>query len=250
MSEDRPARIARPVEPQGPQDQRDQGILAPEGPEAPAAGDVSGSPVRPDRRWAWAALGFVAFALLMISDTRAWDVRVTGWLHGFPSWPVLKAAESLTVFGSVQLTGALVLWSAWGAGRRFGSATGFWVVAPFLACLPLEFAVKVLLPFFKAAPPVSPRGVVWAWFRVPGALSFPSGHMLRATYLVGVLLAWEAVTREGAAPSSGFRALALGGLALFGASQVYLGNHWPSDVMGGFLLGACLVLGARRRWRW
>jgi undecaprenyl-diphosphatase len=33
-------------------------------------------------------------------------------------------------------------------------------------------------------------------------------------------------------------------ILLIGLSRVYLGVHWPSDVVGGFAAGALLVLGA------
>jgi membrane-associated phospholipid phosphatase len=74
----------------------------------------------------------------------------------------------------------------------------------------------------------------------PGT-SFPSGHAADAAAL-GVLLGhlvanWPAPTRV----------LAWTGLGTFvlaqGVTRVYLGAHWPSDVLGGYLLGAALGLG-------
>jgi undecaprenyl-diphosphatase len=73
--------------------------------------------------------------------------------------------------------------------------------------------------------------------------SFPSGHaLLSATvYLsLGALLASQQ-------PSPRLRRYCLGaagGLAfLVGSSRVYLGVHWPSDVIAGWLLGAAWAWG-------
>lgn len=68
--------------------------------------------------------------------------------------------------------------------------------------------------------------------------SFPSGHALQATVaylLIGALIA-------SAQPSRSLRSLAFGSAILLtvlvGVSRVYLGVHWPSDVLAGWLLGA------------
>ncbi|MFQ6026392.1 MAG: phosphatase PAP2 family protein [Dehalococcoidia bacterium] len=84
--------------------------------------------------------------------------------------------------------------------------------------------------------------------QIPGTLSFPSGHALFAILFGGLLifLAQERVSSPRAR-----RALQVG-LALLilavGASRVYLGVHWPSDVIGGYLLGG-LALPELIRWR-
>jgi undecaprenyl-diphosphatase len=63
--------------------------------------------------------------------------------------------------------------------------------------------------------------------------SFPSGHASRAFALaafIGLRFRW----RAGGA--------AMGFAVLVGLSRIYLGIHWPSDVLGGAVLGIALAL--------
>ena len=75
--------------------------------------------------------------------------------------------------------------------------------------------------------------------------AFPSGHAVFAAAFYGALIyllgQWDGFARR---PM--LRRIVQGALALFilavGASRVYLGAHWPSDVIGGFLFGGlCLA---------
>jgi undecaprenyl-diphosphatase len=71
--------------------------------------------------------------------------------------------------------------------------------------------------------------------------SFPSGHTMGATVVFGALLfvLWPRLSRPARL------AAALAGVVLVGmvgASRVVLGAHWPSDVVGGVLLGAAWVV--------
>lgn len=73
-------------------------------------------------------------------------------------------------------------------------------------------------------------------------LSFPSGHaMLSAvTYLtIGVLLARTSERRR---VKSYIVGVCIALTLLIGASRVYLGVHWPTDVLGGWFVGSAWAL--------
>ncbi|MEV8457241.1 phosphatase PAP2 family protein [Streptomyces sp. NPDC052095] len=71
--------------------------------------------------------------------------------------------------------------------------------------------------------------------------AFPSGHALTAVVGCGLLL-WL-LRRYGAGPRLWRGALAVAGVSVVGVgvTRLYLGVHWLSDVLGGWLLGAALV---------
>ncbi|NBM14629.1 phosphatase PAP2 family protein [Streptomyces sp. GC420] len=74
--------------------------------------------------------------------------------------------------------------------------------------------------------------------------AYPSGHAMTATVCFGLLL-WL-LRREGLQGAGWICALALAAVSVVGVgvTRVFLGVHWFSDVLAGWLLGAALVTGA------
>jgi undecaprenyl-diphosphatase len=77
---------------------------------------------------------------------------------------------------------------------------------------------------------------------VEHGFSFPSGHATLSMTAYGVLavLVW----RSRLAREAKLAATALVGMIVFavGVSRIWLGVHWPSDVLGGWIVGGVIVL--------
>ncbi len=146
-----------------------------------------------------------------------------------PRW-VEETGRDLTALGGVpiiSLVTTAVAATLWLAGRRRSAALLAVAVAGGAI---LSFALK--RGFDRPRPELVPHGT-WVY-----TSSFPSGHsMLSAiAYLtLGALVARVLPRRRQKAFVLGW-ALLFTGLA--GVSRVYLGVHWPSDVLAGWTVGA------------
>lgn len=142
----------------------------------------------------------------------------------------VTALGGTTVVTLVTVVGAL----AFAFHRRYRHA-GVLVGAVVLAWFSSE-AGKAL--YGRARPDLVPHGVTVY------SASFPSGHsaLAAATYLtLAMLVASLETRRRTKALCYGLAGALLVGV---GFSRVYLGVHWPSDVLAGWALGAAWALAA------
>ena len=70
------------------------------------------------------------------------------------------------------------------------------------------------------------------------ALGFPSGHTTAAATFAFVLIYLTTRERLSLPVRLGLQILAVVFMVLVGWARIVLGAHWPTDVLGGFLLGA------------
>jgi len=136
----------------------------------------------------------------------------------------------LSVAGSGLIEIPLALLLILGLVLRKRKAEAWWYAAAALSGWALSGLGK--LAVHRPRPHVIPRLMHGAgWF------SYPSGHSMLAPIIFGLgIIVWAAPW-----PSPALRRAALVLAALFalgiGFSRVYLGVHYPSDVLGGLLLG-------------
>src|SRR5690242_7102580 len=175
---------------------------------------------------------FVLFALLALAVqvgwTQALDVRVMLALgRARRDWatPLLQVVSMLGK-GEVEVPIALLLSLRLSMIRRRSEAAGY--AAATLSGWALYGVAKWI--FRRARPRVIPRLSDAGWF------SFPSGHATMAPLVFGLgLLIWSSPRPRGVRIALLILAGAIALLIAF--ARVYLGVHWPSDVVGGLLLG-------------
>ncbi|MFH9550408.1 phosphatase PAP2 family protein [Streptomyces sp. NBC_00377] len=188
------------------------------------------------------ALG-VCSALLLVLVAAAWHplVSVDGdisrtthrWAVADPD--VTQVCRILTDWVwdplTMRLLGAAVaVWLVW---RHADWWTAGWLVVASAMGTLIQQALKAGV---GRARPVWPDPVDSAHYA-----AYPSGHALTATVVFGLLL-WL-LHRHGASPVLWRTALAVALVSVVGVglTRIWLGVHWPSDVLGGWLLGAMLV---------
>jgi undecaprenyl-diphosphatase len=128
------------------------------------------------------------------------------------------------------LCAAAVVWLVW---RRSAWLLALWVAATCALGTLLQQSLKALV---DRPRPVWPDPVDSAHYA-----AFPSGHALTATVVCGLLL-WL-LRRYGAGRALWRTAVTAAVVSVVGVglTRIWLGVHWPSDVVGGWLLGALLV---------
>jgi len=194
----------------------------------------------PTAHWRWplialclAVLALLAAQVLLHGPMLALDQDVSHFfaLHRQPAVTVLMLGVS-RVHQTVCVLAITALVASWFAWRRDWPAAGALLVVP--TGMLLNVGLKNL--FQRARPAWEDPLVQLATY------SFPSGHAVASTVFYGMLCALVfARTR-----SPLWRGLALAGaVAMIGLvcfSRVYLGAHYPGDVIAGVALGTACVL--------
>lgn len=104
-----------------------------------------------------------------------------------------------------------------------------------LVCMALAGAFVVGMKSLIQAPRPT------ALYEGVDALSFPSGHTTFSTLLAG-LLAWFAWQKRELVLARSTLILAIVMIVLIPLSRMYLGAHWPTDILAGFFFSTSVVV--------
>jgi membrane-associated phospholipid phosphatase len=192
--------------------------------------------------------GLVLVGLTLVAsqaDPNAVDLGATRWIQQFknPAFAALMYWVSWFGYAPQNLIMPLVVAAPFAVRRLWAEA--LWVLGSQFASV----VVLVLKDVVHRARPSAELVGVLTPLTDPG---FPSGHVVQYTTLFGVtfFLVYVLVAQ------SMLRTAALILLAipivLVGLSRLYLGQHWLSDVLGGYAVSVLLLVPycwAYARWR-
>ena len=150
------------------------------------------------------------------------------------------------------LVGISGLGSGWFVGLGFGVAGLFALwrrrtdLALLLAAGTLAFPIEWALKYFTAIPEISPAQLWNAIFNIGGIgldniADFPAGHALRATVFYGLLAFCVARVSMDRRRGMIAYAVAVGLIVAISLIRLYLGAHYPLDLVGGWMAGGALL---------
>ncbi len=187
--------------------------------------------------FAGAFVCILAFALLarqlQAGGLAAFDNAVTTWVRAFMSPCLTGWMLLITDLGSLPLVTALTIFTVIYLYARREWWDGLGITVASLGSWWLEFRLKLV---FQRPRPHLPH------LTPATGYSFPSGHALVTSALFFTL----ALVYYRHSASRAGRALVLAGAVLLvllvGISRVYLGVHYPSDVVAGWAVGGFWTL--------
>jgi undecaprenyl-diphosphatase len=165
------------------------------------------------------------------SETLRFDLALRNYVHQFASPAVTACMQAFSIIGGQVLTALSVIMPVvlWLREKRRAAV---WLAVTTVGALVLDLALKYA---FHRQRPVAFFG------SAPITYSFPSGHSLFSFCFYGTLAGLMAARTS----SKALKAIIYGGAALLifsiGLSRIYLGVHYPTDVVAGYLAAGIWV---------
>jgi undecaprenyl-diphosphatase len=182
---------------------------------------------------ATASICFAWLAYAVMHNMMGWfDDAVRGFVHSWASPMLTRCFEGITELGSfpfLMLLGLLVAWTL-ARRRRYRAAV---ILA--VSALGAQGFDQLLKGIFRRTRPEAFFGVS------PHSYSFPSGHSVESCCFYGVLAAIVAANTRSRHVRVALWVVAASITLAVGTSRIYLGVHYPTDVLGGYIAGVAWV---------
>jgi len=154
------------------------------------------------------------------------DPRILAWAVEHRSDGLTTVARGVTHLGDpAVVAGVAIVCTVWLIFARHRSF-GLLVVGSMVGAAITSTVTKAVVG--------RPRPPETLWLTRASGAAFPSGHATQSVACYGALavVGWVLVRRSSARAALAFGAVVIA--AAVGASRVYLGVHWPSDVLCGW----------------
>lgn len=173
------------------------------------------------------------------------DLEILRWLQGLDlplfqsSMKAIDAIAFRLVVPIIVSLCALFLWLIRRRPEAFFIAVGL---------IPYGAGALIKAVVDRPRPWELEQGVT-PWFLVPGS-AFPSGHIMHFVLFYGMLLYLTPTLVKNRHARSALQVLLVSLILLAAPAVVTGGRHWPSDVLGGYVVGglflAALIWGYER----
>jgi len=155
-----------------------------------------------------------------------WGLDCVRLLQGWANPPLTISMRLITSLGSAGVYIAVVCFVYWCIDEKKGLHLGLMALISIWINLSLKWALDQPRPFFPAYDP----SVGMISEQLGG---FPSGHAQNTLVALTIISTW--LTRRWAYIAAALVCL------LVGFSRVYLGVHFPTDIIGGWLIGGIIL---------
>lgn len=165
---------------------------------------------------------------LLEQELALFDAMIFAWVRSFQSPGMTVLMRAMTELGSPLVIAGLALLGGLTLYRRGQRIAPIAVLVSLLGGWLWDLMLK--LQYQRPRPP-------GPWLVHASGYSFPSGHAVIAVAFYGVLAYY--LTRPPLAGERHLAALIVSVLVvmLIGISRIYLGVHYPSDVLAGWAVG-------------
>ena len=176
-------------------------------------------------------------------DTFPGEVSVSNWVQSRRTPWLDFVMKAISLPGILAIAGPLVLVTSTALYIKGWRAEGVLISAAAVAGRLVTFGLKEAI-----GRPRPSEGLVQVLQDADG-YSFPSGHVMHYVVFLGTLAVILTMrVKTGLALRFTQVALVVAVIAI-AYSRIYLGTHWAGDVIGGYVFGAAVVIGAVAVWR-
>lgn len=183
----------------------------------------------------WTLCFFIISVLIIIGINNNAFVKIDGDISSFVishriSWLTSISSISGVLFDPIWISLIIFLvgCSLWFLNKKSES---LFLISISICAGALIFLLKHL--FTRARPTIQ--------FLAETGYSFPSGHALISVILFGCLIYFGLRIRDNSTRLA-VLLVSIFGIILLGLTRIYLNVHWISDILGGYSIGATILL--------
>jgi undecaprenyl-diphosphatase len=163
----------------------------------------------------------------------SWEYAVLRAFHqSAPNWFDAGMRGSVYLGTNLLVLPVMLALGLWLWRVKHAPLTALHLLVVCVGSLTMNGAMKWLLS--RDRPTIYPPRGLYAW------ASFPSGHLILTTslYFTMAMMLWRRLGWEWPFVAASFMVL------LTAYSRLYLSVHWPTDLIGGILIGAVWLIGS------